>query len=303
MASTITSSFITEQPTEFYAQAFLESATLSTAGITIQNDVQYKYVPRSISMSGIINTGQTSIWNDGGTTTISEAPIEVKPFYVNKQENYKDYRTSWNGVVAGDALPADVENKLLEVTADQIKSDVESLLWKSSIVTGSTTGGTYTKGQFDGFVKLLNGNCVEIASNTMTVSNITAQLGKVYDAIPDAVKSIINQDPKKGIIFVSFKALGLYKQALAAQGINTTQNDYVATYLGIEVRGVDIFTNVQAAGLRKDFHCASNIALPDATINYKDMYPVTLERHARIEAEWKYAPAVTNVAQIVLAGY
>lgn len=302
MASTITSSFA-GKATEFYAQAFLEGATISTAGITIDTEVQYKYVPRSVAMTNIIQTGQTSVWSDAGSTTISETPVEVQPCHVNKQENYKDYKASWNGVVAGDSLPSDVEDKLVEVTASQVKSDVESKLWKGSIATGSTTGGTYTKTLFDGFVKLLNGNCVEIPSNTMTVSNVTAQLGKVYDAIPDEVKSIIQQDPSKGVIFTSFKAVGLYKQALAAQGINTTQDDYKATYLGIEVRGVGLFTNVQVAGLRESFHVPSNIGLDSATINYKDMYPVTLERHARIEAEWKYATAVTNVAQIVLAGF
>jgi len=302
MASTITSSFA-GKVTDFYASAFLESATLSTAGITIDNNVQYKYIPRGFSMSNIIATGSTCSWSDAGTTTVTEDPKEVKAFHINKTECYKDYYNSWNGVAANDGLPSDVEDALAKTTAATMKANIESLLWKGSLATGSTTGGTYTKTMFDGFVKLLNGNAVEIAGNTLSTSNITTKLGQAYDAIPDAVKSIINQDPSKGVIFVSFKALGFYKQALAQQGINTTQSDYKATYLGIEVRGVDLFTNVIVAGLRESFHVASNIGLPDATINIKDMYGVTLERNARIEAEWKYVPAVTNVSQIVLVGF
>jgi hypothetical protein len=299
MATSVTSSFA-GKATDFYLSAMIEGKTLSTKGITIDTDVPYKYVVRGFDMTNIVQTGETCSWDDGGTTTVTEGVKEVQAFYVNKTECLKDWKADWSGVKNGE-LPADVQSKLAEKTASGIRADIDPALWKSKItgaLTGST-GGTYVRNLFDGYIALLNGTAVEIAGVALTSSNITAQLARVYDATPDALKSLEND---KKVIFVSHKAEGYYKQALAAQGINTTQQDYVPTYLGIEVRGVSLFDNVMAAGLRESFHCASNIGLDDAKIDIINMAHVG-EENVRIKASYKYVPAVSNAAQVVLYGF
>jgi hypothetical protein len=299
MATSITSSFA-GKATDFYLSALLESKTLATAGITIDNEVQYKYIPRGFDMSNIIVTGSTCVWSDAGNTTITESPVEVQPFHINKTECYKDYKTSWNGVAGNDGLPADVMSALEQKTADSIRDKTERDLWRSSTASETISGNTMTKNLFNGYLKTQKGTAVSVGGTVLTASNIVAELGKVYNALPDAIKSKPN-DQK--VIFVSFKAEGLYRQAQISMGNNTSVGDKPLDYLGIEVRGVGIFDNVISAGLRESYHVASNIALDSASINVKDMYPVTLERNARIEAEWLYTPAMSNVAQTVLYNF
>src|SRR5690606_38861607 len=106
MATSLTSTFA-GKATEFYLSAALEGKTLSTRGITIDNDVQYKYVVRGFDMTGVIQTGETCSWDDGGTTTVTEAVKEVQPFYVNTTQCYRDWKANWNDVKPGE-LPAEV---------------------------------------------------------------------------------------------------------------------------------------------------------------------------------------------------
>jgi hypothetical protein len=301
MAQTTVNTNNTGFATDFFLSAMIEGKTLSTAGITLNTETQYKANVRSLDMTSIVQTGETCSWNDGGTTTLSATTYEVQAFYVNKSECIKDYKSTWN-LTSKDELPADVINALSIETAEEIRAKTETDLWKSKVtgaLTGST-GGTYVRNLFDGYIALLNARgAVEINGVTLTNANITAQLARVYDAMPSAIKS---KDNTKKIIFVSFKAEGLYKQALAAQGINTTQIDYVPTYLGIEVRGVDIFDNVIVAGERKNFHVYSNIGLDDAHIDFINM-SIVGEKNVRIAADYKYVPAISNKAQIVLYGF
>lgn len=296
--TTLTSSF-GGKATKFYSAAMLEGKTLSTKGITIDSDVQYKYVVRGFDMANLISTGSTCSWDDAGSTTITEGVVEVKPFHINKTECYKDYKANWNDVSA-DSLPAEIETEVMTKVAGIIQANVDSLLWKGSTTTGTTSGGTYTHSLVDGFIKRLNGNAVEINGVTLSASNIVAQLNRVIDAMPEEIKQLSND---KKVIFVSHKAEGYLKQALAVQAMNTTDKDYAAYHAGIEVRGVNLFDNVIVAGLRESFHVPSNIGLDAATVNFKDMYPVDLTRNARIEAEWQFNAAVSNASQVVLYGF
>lgn len=299
MATSLTSSFA-GKATDFYLSALIESKTLSTRGITIDTEVQYKYVPRGFNMTNIIQTGSTCVWNDAGTTTVTETPVEVQPFHINKTECIKDWKANWNGVSA-DALPAEVEDAIAKQTAGAIKQQTEQLLWRSSTTSATVSGNSYTLGLFDGYLKLLkSGSAVSVGGTVLTASNIVAEIGKVVVGMPDAIKS---KDAADIVIFVSFKAEQLYRQAQISQGNNTSVGDKPLDYLGYEVRGVGMFDNVMVAGLRESFHVASNIGLDSATVNIKNMYPVLMERNARVEAEWKYVPAITNAAQIVLYNF
>lgn len=299
MATSITSSF-SGRATDFYLSALIEGKTLSTAGITIDSDVEYKYVPRGFDMSNVIVSGSVCTWTDAGTTTVTEAPVEVQPFHINKTECIKDWKANWNGV-SSDALPAEVETAIAAKTADLIKEKTEYDLWRSSTTSATVSGYSYTLNLFDGYLKKLkSGSAVSVGGTALTAANIVAEIGKAYAAIPAA---ILSKDNSQKIIFVSFKAEALYRQAQIAMGNNTSVGDKPLDYLGIEIRGCGIFDNVIVAGLRQSFHVASNIGLDSATVNIKNMYPVTLERNARIEAEWKYVPTITNASQIVLYNF
>lgn len=301
MASTTTlNSSFSGKATEFYSVAMLEGKTLSTRGITLDNDVPYKYVVRGFDMANLIQTGQTCSWDDAGSTTITEGVIEVQPFHINKTECYKEYKANWTDVKP-DELPSEVEDAIMNKVAGLIQANVDTLLWKGSTTTGSTSGGTYTLSLVDGFVKRLKtGGAVTVAGAALSASNIVAQLNKVIDAMPDEIKQL-PADQK--VIFVSHKAESYLKQALATQAMNTTDKDYSAFHAGIEVRGVNLFDNVIVAGLRESFHVPSNIGLPDATVNILNMYKSSLERNARVESEWKFNAAVSNISQVVLYGF
>jgi hypothetical protein len=302
MATSVTSSFA-GKATDFYLSALLEGKTLSTAGITIDNDVQYKYTVRGFDMTNIIQTGETCSFDDGGTTTVTEGTKEVQPFYINKTECIKDWKANWNGVQKDD-LPAEVLSKLEEKIKSIIKAETDAALWKhkaTGALTGST-GGTYTRGLFDGYVAQLNGTATELAGVTLTSANIVAQLDRVILAMPDAIRSIIFSEPSKGVIFVSHRAESLLKSALSSQGQRTSDESYKAFHQGIEVRGVSLFDSVMVAGLRESFHVASNVGMDEAKIDFINMAHVG-EKNVRIVADYKYVPAVSNAAQIVLYGF
>src|SRR5438128_2051277 len=110
MATSVTSSFA-GKATDFYLSALIDTKTLSTKGITLDTDVQYKYVVRGFDMSNIVQTGETCSYSDGGTTTVTEGVKDVQPFFINKTECVKDWKANWDGVKPNE-LPAEVQDAL-----------------------------------------------------------------------------------------------------------------------------------------------------------------------------------------------
>lgn len=292
----ITSSYA-GKASEFFVPALFEGKTLSTAGLTIDAEVPYKYAARSFDITGLVQTGSSCSWNDNGTTSVTERVIDVKDHYVNLTYCGKDFKTSWN-FEDSKSIPADVEAELEPKVQSAIKASVESLVWKGN-TTGATNG--HVLAQFNGFIRLLKTQSViQLTGTTHTQSNIVAELGKVVRALPDAIK---DKAANEVIIFVSKSSEMLYKLAQNSQGMNTSVGDKPLDFLGYEVRGVAMPVDSQiVCGLRSSFHIASNVGLDAATYNMKNMYPVNLEKSIRVEASYAYNVAITNANQIVLAG-
>ncbi len=301
LASTtsITSKYAGKPSKEFFTPALLEATTVDTKGITVRNDINYKYNLRSIDLTGAMGTGKTCTFTPLSQTTYAETQITMQPYWLNQTECIDDYyQQDWTDeMLNSEDLPADAEQALLMKQQKYIRANFETRVWRANL-----TGGTnYTLALYDGFIRQIKtGSPIVQTGVTITASNVVAELNKVYNKIPDALSTVELLNDL--IIFVSPTVAKAYKQAQATMGFNTSVGDKQLDFNGIELKVCGIPTNMMVAGVRSNFHILTNIDTEFASINLKNMYPVNFDRQVRFEAHWRENVGVANIPQIVMYG-
>jgi len=96
----------------------------------------------------------------------------------------KDFRSDWEAVQMGysvyDNLPANFSDFLISHVAAKVAQKTEQTIW---------SGVNATAGEFDGFVTLMTADAdvVDVTGTTVTAANVIEEMGKVADAIPNAL--------------------------------------------------------------------------------------------------------------------
>ena len=144
-------------------------------------------------------------------------------------------------------LPDSLEEATLAMLAAELSSEIET-----KIFSGDSSVNTY---DFDGAVKVLtdSSEAISISAVALTKSNITTELEKVYEAIPEAVlsKGLENGSIK---IYVAYDTLQKVRMALASVSNQVVASAYTVNgeelcYLGVEivpVKGLDSKTMIAA---------------------------------------------------------
>lgn len=195
----------------FYAKALL----------TGKSKEEFKLIP---NVKSKIKLGQLNIGNilqdadcsfsSTGEGVLDQKAFEVCPVKINLEYCQRTFEVDYlsqllrPGSNNDEIMPASVESFLLDQVALKVSADTEQLVWK-----GDTATASYPLSICDGLEKqlLADAAVIDVAAGTLSASNIIAELGKVYDKIPQA---IINEDDLR--IFLSPAALRFYRQALAA---------------------------------------------------------------------------------------
>jgi hypothetical protein len=223
-----------------YIQAALLSAqTLENGLITVMPNVKYKSVLQVASYNDIVKDAQCD-FNADGTLTLTEKIIQPEEFQVNVQLCAHDLKSSWQaaemGFSAFDGVPASFEDYVIGYTAAKVASQLESTIW---------SGQTGTTGEFDGFYYLATAGgsgCVAVTGTAVTAANVIDEMGKVVDAIPQAVygKDDVFIYVAPNVARAYIRALGGFgANGLGANGVNaggtTWFNNGALSFDGIPV--------------------------------------------------------------------
>ena len=214
MATTtsITTTYAGEAAGKYISAALLSGNTIANGGLTIRPNVKFKEVVKRLELDGIVKDG-TCDFADTSTLTLTERILQPEEFQVNLELCKKDFRSDWDAIQMGysafDNLPKTFQDYLIMHVASKVASKTENTIWK---------GVNATAGEYDGFEVLLAADADlpaanEVTGTTVDADNVVVELGKVVDAIPDALYGEENFH-----IYVSQNIFRAYKRSLGGFG-------------------------------------------------------------------------------------
>lgn len=246
MATTtsITTTYAGEFAGQYIAAALLSSPTIDQEGITVKPNVKYKEVVKTFSLDGIAKDA-TCDFTDTSTLTLAERVLEPESFQVNLEFCKADFRSDWEAVEMGysafDQMPPQLSDFMIARVAEKVAQKNEQNIWQ---------GSNALTGEFAGFLELLSGDTavVDVSSTTIDASNVITQLGRVADAIPNAVygKDDLNIYVPQNVARAYVRALGGFgASGLGAAGTNAQGTQWFAGRgvgnIGLSFDGINLF--------------------------------------------------------------
>ena len=218
--ATITTSYSGQDSKLWVKAALLSGNTLANGGMTIIPNIAYKTTMFKIGTDDILKNA-TCDFDATSTVTLSERSLTLEQFQVNLQLCKKDFLPTWQaeemGFSANKVLAKSFVDYLLAYITDKVASSVEVSIWR---------GTNATAGQIDGIATLLaadaalpTANEVAGSSAISASSTVIAELGKIVDAIPNALYG--SPDLK---IYVPQGVMKAYIRALGGFSVAATSN-------------------------------------------------------------------------------
>jgi hypothetical protein len=222
MATTIniSTSYAGQDSKLWVKAALLSGNTLANGGMTIIPNIAYKTTMFKIGTDDILKNA-TCDFDATSTVTLSERSLTLEQFQVNLQLCKKDFLATFQaeemGFSANKVLAKSFVDYLLAYITDKVASSVEVSIWR---------GTNATAGQIDGISTLLAADAAlptanEVAGSSAISASATviAELGKIVDAIPNALYG--SPDLK---IYVPQGVMKAYIRALGGFSVAATSN-------------------------------------------------------------------------------
>lgn len=215
----------------FYANALLKGA--SKESFKLIPDVKSTAKIAKLNLGSILQDADCS-FNATGEGTLSQKTVTAQDVKINLEYCQRTFERDYlsQALRAGsnsDAsiMPASVEEFLLEEVAKKVSNDLEYITWQGS---GATVAANFVS-EIGLQAKLLaDGEVIDVSATTLSSTNIVAQINRVYDVIPAAVK----ESPEL-VIYMNAKTAGMYKQAQAASYTGFYSEDQKLTFLGVPI--------------------------------------------------------------------
>jgi len=293
----LTGNFAGEKASGYLYPAILAANTIGSGIVTTHENVKYKLNVRNLATTGFL-ANATCEFTSTGEVALSDVVLEPKELQVNIELCKANFRTQWEslemrGAITGQEIPASFQEFFIQKNLELIAKDFEVAIWQG------TTGG----GSFEGLQAKLaaNGDVVDVSGTTLSASNIIAELGKVYDAIPDEV--YVAEDVK---IIIPISAAKFYQQALAAVGSDagylaqSTVGAKPLNYQGIDlVVANGLGANKMIAARTSDLHFGTNVLTDLAELRVIDMAETDGSDNVRFVARMTGGTQVTNGSNVV----
>ena len=185
MATTtsITTTYAGEFAGKYIAAALLSADTLDKGLVEIKPNVKYKEVIKKVATGDLVANASCD-FSATSSLTLTERILQPEEFQVNLQLCKKDFRSDWEAIQMGysvyDNLPASFSDFLIGHIAAKVAQKTEQTIWG---------GVNATAGEFDGFVTLMTADAdvIDVVGTTVDASNVITELGKVLDAVPNAL--------------------------------------------------------------------------------------------------------------------
>jgi len=183
--TSITTTYSGEFAGQYVSAALLSGKTLSEGLITVKPNVKYKEVMKKVASTDIVKNGACDFSGQADVLTLTERILAPEEFQVNLELCKKDYVSDWEAVQMGysainEQMPPAFSDWLIGHVAAKVAEKIEQNIW---------TGTDANDGEFDGFITTLgaDGDVNDVTGTASTSGNIIEELGKIADAIPNAV--------------------------------------------------------------------------------------------------------------------
>jgi len=302
MATTVSvsSNYAGKVAGEIIGNAFKEADTISRGLVTVLPDVDFQISLRKIQYAD----GRTNYacgFTPTGTVTLSEVLLTPKKIK-NEQEICKeDLRQIWSSATMGfsahnDSMPKDVEAALLaEILADTAEA-VDSEIWTGLAATSGSIGGFIEQFDADATVIKAN-NGITPAAAAVTKSNVIAEIEKVLNAIPVALRR------KTDLVFgISANVALAYTQALVSAGISNGLGggDMTLQYGSYKMEIINgLPDNTFVVYQKKNLYFGTGLLADHNEVRLKDMDDTDLSGMVRYKMVYSGDTAYVNGDEIV----
>lgn len=209
---------------ELYAAAILGGET--TSKVRLFANVKNTEKVRNIDGNDDILQEGDCVWSDNSDTTLSEKEITTCDFKINLEYCVKDFENSYisdnvrAGHNNGEVMPPSIEQYIVSRTMEKVKGQIEQYYWN-----GDTDSSTYPF--CDGLIKKLEADATVIDINAVVInsSNVFAELTRIYEAIPEAIKFKTDGTGNFAVkFFASAGVISAYKLYQAQLGYGNQYN-------------------------------------------------------------------------------
>jgi len=301
--TSITTTYAGEFAGEYISAALLSGNTLNSGGITIKPNIKYKEVIKKIATDGLVKDA-TCDFDPTSTVTLTERIIQPTELQVNLQLCKKDFHNDWMaqdmGFSAFDQLAPSFADFLISHVAAKVAQKTEQTIW---------SGAAANAGEFGGFDELLlaDGTVNDVASTTVTSSNVIAQLGAIVDAIPSALYTsedmtlYISQNMARAYV----RALGGFASQIGAAGTDTKGTQW---YNGgaLSFDGINIFVangladNHAVAAEKSNLYFGTGLLNDSNEVKVIDMADIDGSQNVRVIVRYTAAVQYGIGSDIVL---
>jgi hypothetical protein len=279
----------------FYANALLTGSSKSL--FTLIPNVKSKIKLANLNIGNVLQPFSCS-FNNTGEGTLSQKSFEVAPIAIQLSYCASTFETNYlsqllrPGSNGAEVMPPSVEAFLMNEVSNKVSADLEQIVFK-----GNTATASYPLSLADGLEKqfLSDGTVIDVTAATLSATNIIAQIGLVYNAIPAQILD-------EAVIMVPSTAYRFYRQALAAASAEAyfMQDHSELRYLGIQV--------IEAKGMSNNRMVAARLSnlllLTDLVSDFDDvkilpMANTTGEKTVRMIASFKFGVGYVYGSEIV----
>jgi hypothetical protein len=306
MATTtnITTTYAGEAAARYISAALTSGVTLNNGSITIEPNVRYKKVLRTLDTNAVV-ADATCDFTPTSTVTYGEQVLEPKELQVNLQLCKKDFADTWEALDMGFSAhletPSSLAEYVLGYVAGKIAESVELNLWSGD---DSASSGNNL---FEGFEQRITSSALAgVGATTITSSNVITFLGKVVDNIPSTVYG--KEDLKLWLpnnVFQSYvRALGGFAAAgVGANGFDNKGSQFYTMGQGLTFEGIPVLRSPGMSANRAIAAQTSNLFFGTGILN-DDLNEVKLidtsetlgDQNLRIVARFTAGTQVGTVA-------
>ena len=274
---------------EIFIQAFKKSDTIAKNLITVlPNNIGTGFLPR-LSYSAELQDYACGFTPEGDVD-YDDVEVILKKFKIDhelcKDEFHQTFQAQSAGLfAAANEIPQDIQSAILLAIVENLGAKVDNFIWNAA------TLGLFAKLGADA-------DTIEVQNTTITKTNVVTEVEKAYNAIIDEV-----MDEEDLVLVTSKKVLKLYKQAVAAQGLNTTVGDKELDFLGLRMESVGAIAGDQMVIYRViNLGFLTGLESDLNQVNVKDMDESDLSGTIRTKVVLEMGVGFSFASQVVWYG-
>ena len=292
MATTtnVTTSFKGQLAGTIIEQAFKEGDTLKKGLIKFLPNVIGNAMLPKVNVTNTLAL-DTCGWAPTGTVNYVEKEVITKRYALPLELCKLDFARTYMAEATNtmDDIPSTIQEAILADLIAQTGELVDAQIWQ----------GNNSSAQFDGFIPQFaaDGTTIKVTATTVTSANVVAELTKIYNAIPVAIRF-----RKDTVIVVANDIASAYVLAQASMGNNTTVGDKPLDFAGVRIEQVGGMPTGKAVAYANNGNLAfaTGLASELNSVDVSDTDATLLDNSVRAKIAFNAGVGYTRGEQVVL---